>query len=367
MKFTVDKSILLKEVSIAQEIIASRNNLSILSNILMDVSDGTLTLKATDLKVSFETRIPIAQETGGSTTVFCDKFLGILRTLPEGDVDFELGEGGKLFINPVNKSIKFHLKSISSEKFPETPEVQEDLYFELPQATVLEMINQTIFSVSDDESRYFMNGVYMEKKGDRLAMVATDGRRLSYIEKPLEIAQDFTGIIIPPKALGLIRKLASGQGNMYLAVSGKNLFLKFDNQKIASNLIDAQFPNYARVIPEHQDKSLKVRKDDLSEALKRVSLLAEQKSKRIYMTVADNNILINSEESDIGMAKEEIPCQYEGEQTTLALNFSFLQDPLRVIGDNNLLIQFTDSKKAVTLTTDPKQDFFHIIMPMQMD
>ncbi len=367
MKFSIDKSLLLKEVSIAQEIIASRNNLSILSNVLLDVNDGTLTIKATDLKVSFETILPVQEIKPGTTTVFCDKFLGILRTLPEGEVEFELGEGGKLFIRPLSKSIQFHLKSISSEKFPETAQVEEDRYFEIPQAMVLEMIGQTIFSVSDDESRYFMNGVYLEKKENKLIMVATDGRRLSYIEKEIEINQDFSGIIIPPKALNLIKKLASGQGNMYLAVVDKSIFIKFDNQKISSNLIDAQFPNYTRVIPESQALSLKVKKEDLSEALKRVSLLAEQKSKRIYLTVADHNILMNSEESDIGMAKEEIPCEYEGPQTVLALNYSFLQDPLRVMNSDVILMQFSDSKKAVTLSTDPKKDFFHIIMPMQMD
>lgn len=367
MKFSVDKSLLLKEVSIAQEIIASRNNMSILSNVLLDVSDGSLKIKATDLKVSFETVLPVQETVPGTTTVFCDKFLGILRTLPEGEVEFELGEGGKLFIRPLGKSIQFHLKSLSSEKFPETAHVDEDRYFELSQATVLEMISQTIFSVSDDESRYFMNGVYLEKKEGKLIMVATDGRRLSYIEKDMEISQDFSGIIIPPKALHLIRKLASGQGNMYVAVVDKSIFLKFDNQKISSNLIDAQFPNYTRVIPETQPLMLKVRKDDLQEALKRVSLLAEQKSKRIYLTVADHNILMNSEESDIGMAKEEIPCEYDGPQTVLALNYTFLQDPLKVISDNALILKFTDSKKAVTLTTDPQKDFFHIIMPMQTD
>jgi DNA polymerase-3 subunit beta len=255
MRFICDKGLLLKEVSIAQEIIASRNALSILSNVLLDASGSNLTIKATDLKVGFETTIPVQIEEEGSTTVFCDKFLGILRSLPEGDVTFEEKENNRLKIIPAEKKIDFQLKSISSDKFPEVLNLEGQNFFELPQAAFLDMVNQTIFAVSDDETRYFMNGVYFERKDDKLIMVATDGRRLSYAEKPLtDNVGEFSGIIIPTKILQLVRKLASGQGNLALSISEKNIFVQFDNQKISSNLIEGNFPNYNRVIPESKNK-----------------------------------------------------------------------------------------------------------------
>ncbi len=367
MKFTSERNVLLKEISIAQEIISVKNAMSILSNVLLEVNEGFLTIKATDLKVAFETRIPVSNTTAGVTTVFCEKLLGILRSLPDREIEFDVREG-KLFIRPVGTSIDFQLKSIPSDKFPEIRDGENLNWFQLAQADVLEMIGQTIFSVSDDETRYYMNGVFLERKGDNIAMVATDGRRLSYIEKAVSSTlPEFPGIIIPPKALGLIKKLASGQGTMAIAITEKQLFVQFDNQKISSNLIEGQFPNYSRVIPESQSFSIGLKKDAFQEALKRVSLLAEQKAKRIYITVSDGNLMVNTEESEMGMAKEEIPCEYQGPQTTMALNFVFLMDPLRVLAGDRITLEFTDPKKAMTLRTDPRKDYFHIVMPMQMD
>jgi DNA polymerase-3 subunit beta len=367
MKFVCNKADILKEISVAQDIISSRNTLSILSNVLLEVGDNILTIKATDLKVSFETAIPVDTNQLGTTTVYCDKFLGIIRSLPEGDIEFEQ-QDQRLDIRPMFKKIDFQLKSIASDKFPELQEISEDSYFELPQRDLLEMINQTVFAISDDETRYFMNGVYMENMDGKLVMVATDGRRLSFISKPVGAGVvPFEGVIIPPKILTLIRRLSSGEGNLSLAVTDKNIFVKFDNQKLSSNLIDGQFPNYNRVIPESQDHEIIVDRAELTEALTRVSLLVEQKSRRVFLTVNENNILLHSEESEIGVAREEIPCKYDGPEVSLAMNFLFLVEPLRVIEDEAVSIRFTDSKKAISLLPAEEKDYVHIIAPMQLD
>jgi DNA polymerase-3 subunit beta len=368
MKFTCEKDSLIREISIAQEIIASRNSLSILSNVLLEADNNTLNIKATDLKVSFETKIPVEVSVPGSTTIFCDKFLGILRTLPAGDIEFEEQENDILVIKPLFKKIDFRLKTIPSEKFPELQTVGEDQFFEFSQKDLIEMISQTIFAVSDDETRYYMNGVFLEKSEDKLVMVATDGRRLSFIsKKPENMIADFKGVIIPPKALNLVRKLASGEGNISLAVTDKNVFIHFDNQKISTALIEGQFPNYQRVIPDEQTYTIQVNKEELIEAIKRVSLLVEQKSRRIYLNLKENAIILSSEESEIGIAKEEILCNYTGDETIVALNYLYLLDPLRVMEDKEIIIQFTEPNKAITLRTREDKDYFHIVMPMQLE
>lgn len=368
MKFNCEKNVILKEISIAHEIISSRNALSILSNVMIEAVDDSLVIRATDLKVGFETRIPVHVENPGSTSVFCDKFLGILRSLPEGEINFILKENEKLVIKPVDKKIDFELKTISSEKFPEIQNISEEHFFSFPQKKFIEMISQTVFSISDDETRYFMNGVYMEKNDDSIIMVATDGRRLSYISDSSEDPiYDFPGVIIPSKILNLVKKLSSGEGNLSIAVSEKTLYVKFDNQKVYSTLIDGQFPNYNRVIPESQEYHITVNKNDFSDALKRVSLLAEQKSKRIFLSVNGETISLKSEESEIGVAKEEFPCVYEGPEITIALNCQYLQDPLRVIEEDEISIEFTEANRAITLSPVPGKNYFHIIMPMQMD
>jgi len=367
MRFICDKNIILREISVAQEIIASRNALSILSNVLLEVDDDVLIIKATDLKVSFETRIPVIIENSGSTTVFCDKLLGILRTLPDGDVKIVQDEGDLLNIFS-GDNIKFQLHSISADKFPEISKTDEESYFSLSQKDFITMVGQTIFSISDDETRYFMNGVYMEKSEDRLIMVATDGRRLSYISNaPNGKVPEFDGIIIPPKALHLIRKLASGEGEFKIAVADKTLFMQFDNQKITSNLIDAQFPNYSRVIPERQDYEFQVSRIELIDALKRVSLLADHKSKRVFLSISGNRLLLKSDKSEIGVAEENINCRYDGPESVFALNHLYISDPLKEIKDDEVCIKFTDTSKAITIVSVPESSFFHIVMPMQKD
>ena len=367
MKFACDRDALLKEISVAAEIISSRNTLSILSNVYLEARDGAVVLRATDLKVGFETRFPVEVITPGRTTVFCDKLLGILRTVPEGDVEFEQNENGTLIIRPRTRKVDFRLKSIDAEKYPEVHTADDDAFFEVAQADIMEMIGQTIFAVSDDETRYFMNGVYMEQSEGELVMVATDGRRLSFIKKvPGKPVPEFPGVIVPPKVLNLLRKLASGQGNFLLAITDKNFFVKFDNRRISSALIEGQFPNYRRVVPEKQEHQLSVRKDDLMEALKRVSLLVE-KSRRIYIGLSENQIELSAEESDIGAATEQVSCDYTGPANRIALNYLYLSEPLRVIDADTVVLQYTEPNKAITVLSEPRKEYFHIVMPMQLD
>jgi DNA polymerase III subunit beta len=367
MNFTCDKNLFLREVSIAQEIISSKNAISILSNVLLEIQDDSLIIKATDIKVNFESKIPVQVTEQGSTTVYCDKLLSILRSIPDGDVHF-IQDGTKVTIQPIGKKVNFQLKSIASEKFPEIPLMDPKNFFEISQKDFRAMIDQTIFAVSDDETRYFMNGVYLEKKDEKLAMVATDGRRLSIITKAFDVTiPDFKAVIIPPKALVLVSKMMTGEGNISLAVSEKNVFFYCGNENISTSLIDGQFPNYQRVIPENQQFEFSINRVDVIEALKRVSLLVEQKSRRVFLKLMPNTLNILSEESDIGQADEDVVCVYEGPEAMIALNYVYLLDPLKVMQDERVTIQFTETTKAITILPEPTKDFFHIVMPMQLE
>lgn len=366
MKFICNKNSILNEIAIAQDISATRNSLSILSNVLLEADQSRLYIKATDLLVGYETSISVNVEREGSTTVYCDKFLGILRSMPEGDIVFEV-DNNKIFISSVKGDIKFQLKIIEAEKFPALKNVSEDKYFSFPQKEFIEMINQTVFAVSDDQTRYFMNGVYMEQKDGKIFMVATDGRRLSHISKDFSSSTDnFEGIIVPVKILNLIKKLAGGEGDFFLAVSDKTLFIKFDENKLYSNLIDGQFPNYQRVIPEKQEKVAIIAKSDFLSALKRVSVLAEQKSKRVFMKFYKGKVDIFSEDTDIGMAKETISCEYDGDEITLIINYLYVIDPVRVMEEDDVAFRFSDPTKAITINSVPEREYFHIVMPMQV-
>ncbi|WP_304222849.1 DNA polymerase III subunit beta [Gracilinema caldarium] len=367
MKFICDRSILSKEIGIAQEIISSKNAISILSNVYLEASNNTLLIKATDIKVNFETRLPVTVLEEGSTTVFCDKFMGILNSIPEGEIEFEQTEN-KIVIKPSFKKIKFQLKSITADKFPEFPAAGTAESFNIPIKDLKDMITQTVFAVSDDETRYFMNGVFFERQENDLVMVATDGRRLAFIKKQITSpVPDFNGIIIPPKILNLVVKRAGDEGMATIRVTEKNIFITFGAYQLSSVLIEGQFPNYRRVIPESQSHSFTINRQEMLDALKRVSILVEQKSRRVYLNVNPGMLSVVSEESEIGGAKEDIPCQYAGDEVSIALNYRYIEEPFKVMNEESVSIFFTEPNRAITIKPVPEKDFFHIVMPMQHD
>lgn len=367
MKFSFDKDTLLKEISIAQEIIATKTALTILSNVLLSVKDGSLTIRATDTKVTFETRIPVNVIEEGTTTVFCDKFMNIISSLPSGEIQLEQKEQ-KLIIKSNVKKANFQLKTIPENDYPIFTEPADVNFFDVPAKEFKEMINHTIFSVSDDETRYFMNGVYIEHKNNNLLFVATDGRRLAFIEKNFGVLlPEFPGIIVPPKILNILNKRTTDEGNITIGITEKNIFFNFNSYKFSSILINGQFPNYERVIPEKQNNYFEVSRTELIEALKRVSLLVELKTRRVYFNLTKDSVIIYSQENEIGNAKEEISCKYDGEEFVVALNCLYIEEILKTTSAEKIKFEFSDIKHAMTLKPEPEEDFFHVVMPMQME
>jgi DNA polymerase-3 subunit beta len=254
---------------------------------------------------------------------------------------------------------------MASEKFPEFP-VSTSPFFEMPIKDFKEMVQQSVFAVSDDETRYFMNGVYMEKIEGKINMVATDGRRLAFVEKSAgDNIKDFPGIIIPPKILSTVIKRSGDEGLINISVSDKMIFINFASYQFSSVLIEGMFPNYKKVIPEKQEYSLSVKRDEMLDALRRVSLMVEKKSHRIYLGISSGKMAVYSEESEIGTVEDEIPCKYEGEEITIALNYRYLEEPFKAMTDDDIRIRFSSATKAITLEPVPEKDFFHIVMPMQ--
>jgi DNA polymerase-3 subunit beta len=368
MKIICSREALLREVSIAQEVVSSRNSLSVLSNVLLTARRGALVIQATDLKVGFETSIPVEVVTEGTATAFCDKLLNIVRSLPEGDVDIEQVDASMLRVRPTKGKIDFQLRCIPSDKYPEIQKAAEKLYFDFPQKDFIEMVSRTLFAVSDDETRYFMNGIFVEKRDDSLVMVATDGRRLSWIARKVPVPMDsLKGVILPPKILTIVRKLASGEGNLSLALTDKSIFVRLGERSLSSSLIEGQFPDYRRVIPDSQKHHALVDRLAFEEALKRVSLLVEQKSRKIVFRVDDGLLTISSKESELGLASEEVACEYTGPDLTFAVNCLYLIEPLRELDCEKVRLEFSDISKAITLKPLPEEGYLNIIMPMQLD
>jgi len=365
MKFTCNKELILKEISIAQEIISSKNAILILSNIYIEADKNRLIIKARDMKVNFQAEVPVNVIEKGATTVYGDKFLGIISTFPYEEFEFSQNDNVVVIKPTTQKKPEYKLKSMASEKFPEIP-VSTSPFFEMPIKDFKEMVHQSVFAVSDDETRYFMNGVFMEKSEGSLIMVATDGRRLAFTKKKISAkVDDFSGIIIPPKILSTVIKRSGDEGSINISINDKMIFINFASYQFSSVLIEGMFPNYKKVIPENQDFSLSVKRDEMLDALRRVSLMVEKKSHRIYLGVSPGKMAVSSEESEIGTVEDEIPCKYDGEEITIALNYRYLDEPFKAMTDDEIKIRFSSATKAITIEPVPEKDFFHIVMPMQ--
>jgi DNA polymerase-3 subunit beta len=365
MKFTCSKEVLLKEISIAQEIISSKNAILILSNIYLEAIKDKLIIKAKDMKVNFQTEVPVNVVENGSATIYGDKLFGIVSSFPCEEIEFSLSDNIAIIKPVTRKKPEYKLKSMASEKFPEFP-VSTYPFFEMPIKDFREMIQQSIFAVSDDETRYFMNGVFLEKAEGKINMVATDGRRLAFVGKDSDKKiKDFQGIIIPPKILSTIFKRSGDEGIINISLNDKMIFINFASYHFSSVLIDGMFPNYRKVIPDQQDYSLSIKREEMLDALKRVSLMVEKKSHRIFLGISSGKMSVYSEESEMGTVEDEISCKYDGDDITIALNYRYLEEPFRVMTDNEIMIRFSSATKAITIEPVPQKDFFHIVMPMQ--
>ena len=315
MKFTFDRDAMMKEISIAQEIITNKSPVTILSNILIIAENNMLTIKATDSTVKFTTTIPVDIQEEGRTTIYCDKFMSIISSLPSGDIEF-IKEDIAVTIKPISKRVKFQLKSQASDKFPELGSSENVPFFELPAKEFKEMIRHTIFAVFKDvkdiKSRSFMTGVYFEKEGDTLTMVATNGNRLSCISKTATNVPDFPAANIPTKILSCVLKNLSDEGNVSVAVIDNSIFIKFANFEFSSNLIDGRFPNYKKVIPENLTTKFQVNKSDLESALKRITIMADKEIYRVLFKIGPGVLKLISPETDSGAAEEEISLRTPG-------------------------------------------------------
>lgn len=370
MRFSFERDVLTSQIAIAQEIITNKSAQSVLSNVLLESSGGTLTIKATDSAVNFITHISVNVEEEGSVIVYCDKLMSILQSLPAGEVDFE-SEESNVVIRPVGRKLKFCLKSMGVSLFPPIDTARDVEFFDIGAKVFLDMIKQVSFAVSNDANRYFMTGVYFAKEdvegveGKKLVMTATDGRRLALMYTD-DIDKDFNGSIVPTKILSCILHTAPSEGNIAIGLTDKMMVARFGGYEFSSMLIDGEFPNYHKVIPSSQTHRAKILKADFETALKRMMIMIDKHSSRLCFKFTPGALTVFSVETEFGTSEEEIPCEYDGEEMTIALNCHFLADPLKAMSDQNIIIEFTESMRAITLRGDGEDNYFHVIMPMNL-
>lgn len=365
MRFIFDKDSMFKVVSIAKDIISTKNAMSILSNILLTLQGDKLEIRCTDTKVNFISYVNVFDTEEGSTTVYLDKFLSILSNLPSGEIEF-IHDGNKIKIVPMTqKKVKFELKCLSEDNYPVTPSAPTQ-FFEMPAKQLKDMISFTIDSVSTDETRYFMSGILFEKTDGKLKLVSTDGRRLAYTETDGTNFPDIPQLIVPPKALSILLKKCPSEGNIEIAIEENTIWFKFQDILLCSVLLDGQYPNYTRVIPTEIPYSLTINRVDMLEALNRVGLLADANAKKIMLHYDSEKIELSAKGQDIGESSEEVSCEYDGKPMDMALNINYLQNALKTIDTEEVVFSLNEPLKAFKVSSTTDSNYFHVIMPMQI-
>lgn len=356
MKFTFDKA-LLPVLQSAME----ASGKTVLSNVMLQLTGNDLLVSSTDTKLYYTNTITVKGEIDGECLVSIGKLCEVIGSLKNEEIVFSLSEDKAKASIKQGKARAFTIRTSDTNNFPNPPSVSSDNVYTLNVVTIKDIVQRVCGSVSDDETRYFMSGVFMEIKDNALLAVATDGRRLS-LAKYATDTKDTQGIIVPSRILGMVAKKAHNTISVYN--NEKYICFEFDGCVLQSVLIDGQFPNYKKVIPESQKYSCILNRKDTIEALTRVGLFTDSKSRRMFMALDNETMILTSEENELGSASEELDIKHNGTSTKIALNSLYFIDVLKASSEETITLEYTESNRA--LTFKDSTDGLSIIMPMQV-
>ncbi len=372
MKIKVDKKDLVALLSKTQNIVEKRNTMPILINILLQAEEGYLQVFATDLEVSLTDQVAVEIETEGKIAVNAKNLFDIVRELGEGPIVLEAKANNRLQIKQA-KSV-FNIVGISPEEYPVFPTFKTNDFIEVNPEVLNDMIERTIYSVSNDETRYHLNGVYFEKKTvdgrTQFRMVATDGHRLSLVDRFTndETANIITaGVIIPRKGLAEVKKIIDFSDQaIQMAVEGSQLIVKTGTTVLMVRLIEGKYPNYQQLIPQNLKKMASISRESLLSSIKRVSLLSNQKSKGVTISLAKGKMEISSNNPELGDAKEEIDVDYTGEDLKIGFNAKYILDILNSFDDDTLCLELDSQLSPGLIRPSHDKDYTCVVMPMRI-
>ena len=370
MEFSVSKAALLNELTTTQGVVERKTTIPILSNLLVEAREGRVTVTATDLELSVRTSCEAKIKKEGAGTIPAKKLLELVRLLPEGEIKFKLLDNH--WVEIVSDKKKYKLVGMAKENFPALPAMPHVLV-RIP-ATLLEgLIAKTKFAISMEESRYTLNGGLLILKPDTLAMVATDGHRLALAETDHKLAglNGEVKVLIPKKAMDEVEKLCSAAGSeaqMDFAKDESHLFFQVGHRLLISRILTGQFPNYEAVLPRDNNKSVVLERAELSDAVRRVSQLADQRSHAVKMAVSKEGIEISASSPEYGEAKETIDKDYKGEPIAIGFNSSYVLDFLAAAAEGPISIELKDEQSAGQMRplADESYRYRYIIMPMRI-
>jgi len=372
MEFKIARTDLLKALSLVQGVVEKKSTMPILSNTLFEAGKGGLTLTATDLEVGVIDVIPAEVIAEGRVAIHARGIYDIVRELSDATVHLKTDENN--WITITCGKADFKIMGLTPDEFPALPKKGEGSQATVDTKTLASMIEKTAFAMSSDETRYALNGVYLEQAGDKnkklLRMVATDGHRLSITEREIPAGWNLKkGVILPRKGVTELRKLIESAGEdqkVELWIDDKHAIAYSGNITLVIRLIDGAFPPYNQVVPKTTKRTISVARDAIAHALRRVSVVTSGQSRGVKFSVSPKNMEISSSNPDFGEAHEELVAQYRGDAFEIGFNAKYFMDVLNILEDEQAVFKLGDDTAPCLITSELDPGFTHIIMPMRL-
>lgn len=372
-EISISRQDLLRELTATQSVVERKTTIPILSNFLIEAEDGSITITATDLDQSIRTSATAKVKKPGSCTIPARKLYDYIKLLPDGDISIKLLENHWVQIRSGRSNTK--MVGMARANFPQVPEFPNASVISIPAAALRNLISKTIFAISNEESRYTLNGALLILKAESIAMVATDGHRLAHIEKGGESLANVNGerkTLIPRKALSELQSLLSNTDTetVEFADDDHTLFFRIGQRVLTSRKLTGQFPNYEAVMPRDNNKFAVVRSEDLMGSILRVAQFADERSGAVKIRLEQNELKVSSSSTDSGESEDTIETPYNFDALVVGFNSAYLIDFLKAIGNSGeVRLEFKDAQSAGQMRPeDPDNEYKYryIIMPMRI-
>jgi DNA polymerase-3 subunit beta len=373
MEITVSRQELLRELNATQSVVERKTTIPILSNFLIEADGETLNITATDLDQAIRTSCPARVKKPGACTIPARKLYDYVKLLPEGEISIKLLENHWVQIRSGRSNTK--MVGLGRANYPQVPELPAIEAIKIPTVVLKTLIARTIFSISSEESRYTLNGALLVLKAESLAMVATDGHRLSFVEKPDEALAGISGekrVLIPRKALAELQSLlnATDATHVEFADDDLRLFFKVGHRTLSSLKLTGQFPNYEAVMPRDNTKFVVVRCAELAQAVDRVSQFADERSHAVRMKLEQNELKISAQSAETGESEDILETPYTFDAITVGFNSDYILEFLKALGnDGEVRLEFKDSQSAGQMRPedpDAEYKYRYVLMPMRI-
>jgi DNA polymerase-3 subunit beta len=370
MELVARKADLVRELQFFQQIVERKNTIPILANVLIEATGNEITLLATDLEVTLRSRAEAAVSRHGAVTLPAKKFYEVVRALPDGDVNIETEKGGT-GVKVSGGQFTSRMPTLPREDFPTITEPPGVTRAAIKGATLGQMIAKTQFAITGEDTRYYLNGALFVLKPGQMTFVATDGHRLALVHAdrdPAGAGEELKAIL-PRKALAeLGRLLADSNADVQYERGENHLFFEIGPRLLMSRMIDGQFPAYEKVVPKHNDKHIEFERDRLVNAVRRVALLSNERSRAVKFAVGKGQVEVTSSSPEFGEAREPIAVDYDGPEITICFNAQYVLDFLNVVESDIVALDLKDDVSQAVMKPVGVEgyDYTYVIMPMRV-